>query len=234
MKLNKIKKLINRFKYSYIKIKINCEKKWFGTNYGGFYLNPEYINEKSIIYSFWIGEDISFDLSIIKEFDCNVFGFDFTPKSIEWISKNRFNSNFKFYDFGIGTETKTMKFYPPKNINHVSGSLIIQKNVNKEQSIDVMVKSLKDIMIDNNHNKVDVLKLDIEGYEYELFESIDFSKLHINQILVEFHGRFYNDGKSKTLKIIERLSSYGFEIFAISNSYEEVSFINKNLFLNSK
>ena len=48
----------------------------------GFYLNPEFINEKSIIYSFGIGEDISFDLSLIKEFDCNVFGFDFTPKSI--------------------------------------------------------------------------------------------------------------------------------------------------------
>ena len=231
MKLKKILKYnLNRYKFNHIKIKIDCEKKWFGNDYGGFYINPKFISEKSIIYSIGIGEDISFDLSLIKEFNCNVYGFDFTPKSVEWIANNNFDSKFKFYDYGIGTETKTAKFFFPKNINNVSGSLINQKNVNNEKSIDVRVKSLKDIMYDHNHIKIDVLKLDIEGYEYELLESINFSKLQVNQILIEFHERFLPDGKAKTLKIINILSSYGFEIFAISDSFEEVSFINKQLF----
>ena len=85
-------------------------------------------------------------------------------------------------------------------------------------------------MNDHDHKKIDILKLDIEGYEYELLESINFTNLHVNQILIEFHERFFPDGKVKTLKIIEILSTYGFEIFAISNSFEEVSFINKRLF----
>lgn len=230
----KLKELIRynfkRFKFNHIKTKINCDKKWFGNDYGGFYINPKFVTEKSIIYSIGIGEDISFDLSLIKEFDCNVYGFDFTPKSIEWISNNDFDSKFKFYNYGIGTETKTTKFFFPKNMNNVSGSLINQKNTNSEKSIDVKVKSLSDIMNDHNHKKIDILKLDIEGYEYELLESINFTNLHVNQILIEFHERFFTDGKVKTLKIIEILSTYGFEIFAISNSFEEVSFINKRLF----
>ena len=33
------------------------------------------------------GEDISFDLGLIEMFDCDVYGFDPTPKSIDFVNK---------------------------------------------------------------------------------------------------------------------------------------------------
>jgi len=83
------------------KIVIKCNFKWFGNDYGGFYICPDllkYNNGEKIIYSIGIGEDISFDLDIIKEFpNCKIYAFDPTPKSIEWIKKQHLPKNMIFF-----------------------------------------------------------------------------------------------------------------------------------------
>ena len=75
------------------------------------------------------------------------------------------------------------------------------------------------------HAHIDVLKMDIEGSEYEALEEILKSQVTIDQIVVEFHERFFEYGKEKTIKAINSLNENGYEIFAISDSYEEISFI---------
>ena len=56
----------------------------FGTDYGG-YLLPENIklDSNSIVYSIGIGEDISFDATLSAKYNCKVYMFDPTPRSIE-------------------------------------------------------------------------------------------------------------------------------------------------------
>lgn len=44
--------------------------------YGGYYIYDKLLNEKSIVYSCGIGEDISFDQALIKKIGCKVFAFD--------------------------------------------------------------------------------------------------------------------------------------------------------------
>ena len=94
---SKIKKILYELsvRYNHLKVSIIIEKKWYGNNYGGFYANPDLINQDSIVYSFGIGADISFDEAIIKNHNCTVYGFDPTPKSIDWI-KNKKNIPEKF------------------------------------------------------------------------------------------------------------------------------------------
>ena len=75
---------INPIKYSHLKIEIDCKSRWYGNQYVGFYLNPSSINENSVVYSFGIGGDISFDKEIIDTHKCHVYGFDPTPKPINW------------------------------------------------------------------------------------------------------------------------------------------------------
>ncbi len=55
------------------------------------------------------------------------------------------------------------------------------------------------------------------------------AKISIGQILIEFHDGFYNNGQFKTQQAVDKLKQNGFEIFAIFNSFEEISFINKNV-----
>ena len=121
-------KAIYRGKYVNTK-KIDICKEWFGNNYGGFYIHPGLVNEESIVYSLGIGEDISFDSSLIEKFNCNVYGFDPTPRSVDYINKININK-FIFTPVGIANTSEEMNFHLPKNTNHVSGSLIETKIVN--------------------------------------------------------------------------------------------------------
>lgn len=215
--------------YNHLRKGVNCTKAWYGNNYGGFYVCPEFLNEKSIVYSFGIGEDISFDKSIIKNHDCSVFGFDPTPKSIDWVSHQKLPQKFFFHEFGISNKSGLVDFYLPKNPSYVSGSAVIQSNITLQERVSVRMKSISEICAELGHNKVDLLKMDIEGSEYSVIEDILSSKIPIGQILVEFHDRFFDNGRNKTIEAVNQLNKYGYQIFASSASFEEISFINKNI-----
>ena len=90
------------------------------------------------------------------------------------------------------------------------------------------MKSLKDIINELGHTNIDFLKMDIEGSEYGVLESIIDTNICINQILIEFHDRFFKNGKDKSINAVKRLKANGYEIFAVSDTFEEVSFIRKN------
>ena len=217
-------------RYNHLRRGINVRTNWYGNEYGGFFVCPDSLNENSVVYSFGIGEDVSFDIDIINRHSCSVFGFDPTPKSIKWVDNQRSKlpSKFNFFDYGLGDKTGPIIFYLPKNREHVSGSYVQQDNVDTMQAIEVQMKSLKDIAAQLGHKKIDVLKMDIEGAEYKVLESVIESGVPINQILIEFHERFFDNGKELTTRIVDLMKSKSYEIFAISDTFEEVSFIKKD------
>ena len=222
-------RLLSSSSTNHLKKDISVKKKWFGNDYGGFLVATEYINENSIVYSFGVGEDISFDEDLIKNYNCKVFAFDPTPKSIHWIKEQKLPQNFKFYEWGISDKTGTDFFYFPTNPDFVSGSIVEQSNVSKDQKIEVELKTLQDTMNIFGHTKIDVLKMDIEGAEYGVLDQILNTNVQIGQILVEFHDRFFTDGKQKTIDILSKLRKKDFLIFGISETFDEISLINKNL-----
>jgi FkbM family methyltransferase len=210
---------------SRIKKETSVNHKWHGNEYGGFYVHPNGLNNNSIVYSFGIGEDISFDESVINSYGCNVFAFDPTPKSIEWIKNQKLPSKFTFYDYGIDSKTGFVNFNLPKNENYVSGSVLNHQNVNENNTVSVPMKCFKDITNTFGHKHIDVLKIDIEGSEYTVMNDILSSDVKIDQILLEIHERFFDDGKEKTKALLKSLKDHGYSVFAVSDSAEEISFI---------
>jgi len=221
-----LKKIKYFFEGKYISVNINkISKQWFGNQYGGFYLAQNSIDKSSIFYSIGIGEDISFDEGIMDRYGCKVFAFDPTPKSVVWVKENVTTQNFVFSPIGVAKEKGSRKFYLPTNNSHVSGSIHDIKTINNSNSIDLKFDSLSNIMKDNNHSKLDLLKMDIEGAEYEVIDHIQKNNIDIKQILVEFHPHFEKDGKKKTKKAIEKLEKMVYSCFGLSNSLLEYSFI---------
>ena len=205
-----------------------CEKKWYGNSYGGFFVNPKLLNKNSIVYSFGIGEDISFDRALIEAHHCSVWGFDPTPKSIKWVNESIVPPTFYFNPYGIGVISGMTTFYLPKVKSHVSGSVVKNKNIDDLHSINVSLLSFLEITEKLKHQSIDVLKIDIEGSEYEIIPTLLNSGIEIKQLLIEFHDRFVKDGRNKTNSAIKLLKMFGYEIFAVSDSSEEVSFIKIN------
>ena len=199
--------------------------KWYGSHYGGFYVIPELLSEDSIVYSVGVGTDVSFDKEIISCHGSSVYAFDPTPKSIAWISDNKPCEKFAFFPCGVGCKTEIAPFYLPKEKTFVSGSSQIQDNVSIVDCINVQFKRIKDIMDELGHTHVDVLKLDIEGAEYGVVEDIAASNVRARQLLIEFHDRMFPDGRNRSCRAVAILRSIGYRVFAVSSTYEEVSFI---------
>jgi hypothetical protein len=115
-------------------------------------------------------------------------------------------------------------FNLPNNDNYVSGS-IFENQENNKNKIIVNVKRLQTIMQMLKHERIDILKLDIEGAEYKAIDDILQSNIDISQILMEIHHRFDNFNVSDTINLFNKLNTAGYKIFYISPTGEEYSFI---------
>ena len=209
--------------YSKISKKIK-DKTTLGNKGAQWTVCSEHINKNSIIYSFGVGTDISFDKEMIEKFGVNIEAFDPTPKSIQWIREQNLPKGFNFHPIGIAAINGKIEFTLPDNSDYISGSI---NNLlgSKGEKIQVPVKDLSSLMNDLNHNYIDILKMDIEGSEYEVIDNILSNGIQINQILIEFYHRFPKIGINKSKQAIRNLKKAGYEIFHISNNGEEYSFI---------
>jgi FkbM family methyltransferase len=214
-------------------LKINL--KWFGNEHAGFYLNPAYLSDNSIVYSFGVGTDISFDQELIAQYNCIVFGFDPTPKTIDFIANYaQLPKKFIFEPYGLYTHDGTVAFFLPENPNHVSCTVGNIRNYDegKLKKVDVPVLSFDSILKKLGHKTIDVLKLDIEGSEYDVLDDILNAEIQINQICIEFHHRFKGVSVNKTKHAIKRLRDKGYLLIGISPQAEEYTFINSNFISN--
>ena len=208
----------------YIPVQKKIKKEYIGSEkYGGWFISPFGLNTNSLVYSFGIGQDISFDLDLIKKFGCEVVAFDPTPNSIKWLRNQNLPEKFSYYEYGIGEEDKLIKLFPPKNPTHISHSIFPKNSQNLPIKVDV--KKLSTIMKELGHKHITILKMDIEGSEYAVIDQILENNVEIEQILIEFHHRFPQISPKKTRDTVEKLNKYGYKIFAISSSREEYSFI---------
>jgi len=208
----------------FVKPEMQCKTVRLGGDYGGWVVAENYINNMSIVYSFGIGEDISFDLGLIKKYDVTINAFDPTPRSIEWVESQQVPSNFKLHKYGLADFNGLIDFHPPLNSEHISHTIIDGVN-NDNNSISVEVKSIRTIMMELGDNNIDLLKMDIEGAEYDVIKNLSLSGIRPRQILIEFHHRFHSIGVEKTKVALSELSKMGYKLFSVSDSGEEYSFL---------
>ena len=185
-----------------------------GTEYGGWTYDSRNITANSVVYSVGLGEDTSWDEGIMNRFGVQVWGFDPTPKSIKYVHSNKANGNlgpnFHFTPEGLGTTKDRLSFTKPKNPNHVS--MREGKHDGLGDTVEVPVNSLENWMQTFGHDHLDILKLDIEGSEYDVLEHwIQKKWFPMTQLLVEFHQRFFHS-KTRHNNVLKQLKAHGFEI----------------------
>lgn len=195
---------------------------------GGWWFTPEGLNEDSIVYSLGVGDEIDFDLSIIDKYGVTVHGFDPTPSSIDMLNAADLPDRFHFYPWAVTAEDGSLMFYPRLKKDG-SKSDVMYTMIAEEETVDDVIEvpaySLSTIAQKLGHQHIDLLKMDIEGAEYEVLDGLLASPIKPTQLLVEFHHRFAGIGLEKTADIIQRLRDDGYRIFAISEIGREVSFL---------
>lgn len=211
--------------------------KLVGTKYGGWVIpDSGFLNDKSIIYAVGAGEDISFDVGVVQEYGSEVHIFDPTPRAKEHydylvygiksgkdvlinggpekysISEDQLSSIF-FHQIGLWNEKDSLKFFVPRNSSHVSHSLLNLQQTDDYIMVDV--DCLRNIMQELDHTKIDLLKLDIEGAEYKVLESIIEDNIDVRVLCIEFdevNNPLDDMYRNRIDEILKRITDFGYKI----------------------
>jgi len=200
--------------------------KRIGGQYGGIAVCLEELPVQPIIYSFGVGEDVCFDLEMQRLTNGTIFAYDPTPKAIAYLQTLSMPKNFIFTPYAVANADKELCFYMPNNSAFVSGSLEPTSNVGGG-AITVIGKKVSTLMRINGHQKIDLLKMDIEGSEFVVVEDMLKDGVNCTQLCIETHAWFLKDGKEKMRRMIFRLNECGYKIFAVSDNGGEISLIKR-------
>ena len=137
---------------------------------------------------------------IYQKYGCKIFIFEPIKKYFDLVSeKFKNNNNIKVFNFGISNESKELEIYHSDDASSVFLKTEFSEKIKLENFIEFI--KLKNI------SEIDLMKINIEGGEYELLDEILKQNIQnkIKNIQVQFH-RFIPDCIEKRNNIRNALS----------------------------
>ena len=182
-----------------------------GTQYGGFLVDFSLVEEGSTIISAGVGEDISFDIELINKKNCNVIGIDPTPKSHVFVENFPNLKNYKLIKSALHTiDGEIIQMYKNKRDDHVSESILPTHAAVKEYDSYYSDTISLQTLFEQNKN-ISILKMDVEGAEYEVLGQLEKIPETIKQICLEFHHFCTDKSIEDTKQIIQKMKDFGFD-----------------------
>jgi FkbM family methyltransferase len=172
-----------------------------------------------VVLSFGLGEDLSFDEEITRRYRACVYGFDPTSASLNWIATRGKPPNMKVIPIGIASFDGRQGFLLPDNGSR--GNFSAKAAVGRRIICDVMRYDSILALLELQH--VDVLKLDVEGSEYDVIADVLASSILPVQLLIEF--QLHHIHITEAHNTVNMIKGSGFSLFAVSPGGQELSFI---------
>jgi FkbM family methyltransferase len=156
-----------------------------GTSYGGWSIPAGSLSADSVCYLAGLGEDATFDLSLIERFGCTVYAFDPVPEAARHAALvSAREPRFRFRPVGLWSSDGALRFYDNAEHSFVSRSAT---NMHATGSfVEAEVRSVRSLMTELGHERVDLLKLSVEGSEYEIVDHVLADHLEVGILCVEF------------------------------------------------
>jgi FkbM family methyltransferase len=173
-----------------------------GSESSGWVINMKH--PPAVAYCAGVGLGISFELELAKTTSEPVLVFDPSPTGVSTMTKSD-TTNIRFFPIGLAAKDSTIEFSVPKDPNEGSYS-VPQEGVER---VTFKCNKLSTIMGNNGHTALDLLKMDIEGFEYEVIDQMLSEQIPVRQICVEFH-HWLRPGQ--TSKMRSRLRQAGYKI----------------------
>ena len=109
------------------------------------------------------------------------------------------------------------------------GSNYIAESNTKNEEDNSEICEMKTIRNLSNYEIPDLVKIDVEGYEYEiLYNSIDFFKVHKTILILEIDENHLKRYSKNQTEIINLLKSKDYSLNRIENSNNYICLIKSN------
>lgn len=177
---------------------------------GDTLLPRDLITPDWICYCVGVGEDISLDRHLAERRGTHVWAFDPTPRAITYMQRSAYDRDrIHFVPVGVWNEDTVLRFHAPANPAWVSHSAMGSQG--GEGYFDATCKSLPTLMRELGHDRVDLLKLNIEGAEHVVLESVLSSRLHPRVLTLTYEQPA---AFAKAIAWTRRLRAEGYRLLA--------------------
>jgi FkbM family methyltransferase len=149
-----------------------------------------------------------------------VYSIEASTSTFKRLEQNvLFNSNLtniKIYNYAVSDKRGKVKFHSFTNLHHGYSSI---SNLGRDDAIEVEVDSISidEFTAQNNFDKIDILKIDVEGAEKLVLNGAkETIKKYLPSILMEMNevnARSFNYSCKELLEILQNLGEYEFYKF---------------------
>jgi len=190
-----------------------------GTRYGGWWIFVPAVRKDPVLVDCGLGRDISFPATFLERFGGRVVGIDPNPAAIEYAREHApAGMTVRAEAFWTRPGGRVTFHLPrpldqlPPGADGVSGSVLASHSYAGKNSLDVPTTSLDTVLTEVERHDCDVLKLDIEGAEYEVLETLcnTGALMRARQLLVEYHHHCTDHSLEDTLESVKRVQASGF------------------------
>jgi FkbM family methyltransferase len=181
-----------------------------GTPYGGYMLPTDHMGRGWLCYCVGTGADISFELELIRRWDALVRSFEAVPHFVEHLA-----------DLVAGEPRLTLEHAAlagsdrplRMQITHVPGSQSVSAAdlYDGDTYVEVPGRTLQSLMTEHGDSQLDLLKMDVEGLEYELLPTLDLNSLGVKVVCVQLH---HNATVRRAKRLVALLKTVGYELVA--------------------
>lgn len=205
-----------------------------GSWYGGWYAPESLLGPDSVCYCAGAGEDITFDVGVAVRFGCAVHIVDPTPRAkahFEGLRQavaagrhmrvNDFDEFYTlspeqlkllhFHDCGLWSSDGVQRFHAPKNPEHVSHSIMNLQQT--DACFEARCCTLDGLMASLGHDRIDMLKIDIEGAEHEVIAAMLKAGVTPTFLNVEFDEGYHqldSGWLDRIARTVEKLRQAGY------------------------
>lgn len=226
---------LERFIDSYSR-RVSVDGVYLGTSYGGWWVPYWCLNEGSVAVCAGAGEDISFEVALAR-YGLQVVMVDPTPaaqthveavlntldldqqtapsnSSTSYTLTDVDRSLLMFLPVGLAGNSGTMRFYVPKEQKAVSHSAV---NIhNTTQYFEALCLTFSQVLERAGFRQCMILKMDIEGAEYEVISALRKASVWPSCLCVEFDEGHHRPTqwatKRRIKKALNQLHAMGYAL----------------------
>ena len=165
-----------------------------------------------------IGSSVGLFTKLVKDRGAGrVIAFEVSEKASKTFRKLHLDdSSITLVESAIWDREDLIKIYQDPDNSIVSSAITFSDHYFQVPSV-----SLDSYFLDNNIEKVSLMKMDIEGSEYRAFDGLSDNNLQkIENIILEFHD---NTNKVLSNQILKRLDKLGFNYLIFQEDCETIS-----------
>lgn len=189
-----------------------------GVGYGAWVVPTSVLRQGAVAYTAGVGTDTTLDEALVTIHGMDVHALDPTPRAVEHAAAACARvPRLCFHPVGLWKEDAVLTFFQPANPAHVSHSLTGLHG--STPGFSAPCKRLATLMTELGHDRIDFLKIDIEGAEYAVLEDMVASGVHPEALCVEFdetHSPRDANWRRRIHSAVRRLATAGYRLVHVA------------------